>query len=277
MKLRLTSAVLGGAGCLAMIGSHTGIARETTLYIGGSIGGSFLGNSSNEGRLTEDFLITNSQSPLDGTTLPDGTPLSWETEFHDSATYSGVLGLSRYNIRVELEAASVEHDVDVHDGFRLAGVPASEIDAAALLPNSTTSTSVSVGDIIGDARGSLQTTYWMANLYIDADSPFSLLTPYFGGGVGIAYNDLTYAPSGLTIVDGDEPAFAYQFMAGASYAVLPKLNIFAELGYRGTSEIELTISETTFANQAALFDGQLDIENGGVIAEIGLRYDFSAL
>ncbi|MEM9234986.1 MAG: outer membrane beta-barrel protein, partial [Pseudomonadota bacterium] len=93
----------------------------------------------------------------------------------------------------------------------------------------------------------------------------SPITPYIGAGIGVGFVDVDYSPSGVGIISDDDTRFAYQAMAGASYAMTEQTALFGEVSYRGTTDVEVT---------TVLFPGELDIENRGVTAEVGVRFTF---
>ena len=104
----------------------------------------------------------------------------------------------------------------------------------------------------------------MANAIIDFDnsSPF---TPYVGGGVGVGFVDVNYAPSATTIIDDSSTQFAYQVMGGVEYEISPKTSLFAGYRYRATSDAEVN---------ASLFSAAFDVENSASVVEAGLRVRF---
>ena len=86
-------------------------------------------------------------------------------------------------------------------------------------------------------KGHLSSTVVMANLYADLGSWYGI-TPFVGGGVGMAYNRLTsvydFDPSDLggagTVAENGEWSFAWALAAGLGYEVNDRLAL--ELGYR---------------------------------------------
>ena len=104
-------------------------------------------------------------------------------------------------------------------------------------------------------QGDLKTQAFMANGYYDVDtgSPWS---PYVGAGLGWAKLDLS-TPA-LTFADNDN-VFAYQLMAGVSYAITDQWSVDAQYRFFGTADA--TISGADFN------------ENSNNLM-VGLRYSF---
>ena len=79
----------------------------------------------------------------------------------------------------------------------------------------------------------------LANAYVDLGTWYCL-TPYIGGGVGVAYNKISgftdqgyfngFGPSGTYYKSGDSTNFAWALMAGVAYDVSSNLKL--DLGYR---------------------------------------------
>lgn len=117
-------------------------------------------------------------------------------------------------LRLEAEYMYRQNEVDTHSsgGAQLAG-PTGEINSHA----------------------------YMANAYLDFHNG-SAVTPYIGGGVGVA--QVSYDDYGVTaipnVLDDDDTVFAYQGIAGASYKVTPQIKLTADYRYFATEDPELT-------------------------------------
>jgi opacity protein-like surface antigen len=115
------------------------------------------------------------------------------------------------DLRVELEVAYSENDVDKIDYFDAADGSSDEYDAS----------------------GKFGILTFMANLWFDI--PLSEeLTPYIGGGAGVAIVDGNEAyddfGGGADIFDSSEVAFAFQAGAGLRWRVWD--NVALDIGYR---------------------------------------------
>lgn len=241
------------------------MAKDKSYYFAGSFGGSYLSDSDNSGSFTEDFTVTGTGTGLDGAVLDAGTGVEWTTEFDDNMYYAIAFGKDKGDIRLEAELAFASNDVDTHSGVTAGGIALDAVDAAVLIEAQTTGLGATTGAIVAAGQGEVETTFLFANAYYDFPIENSPITPYLGAGIGIGFVDVEYAPSDVGIIDDDDTQFAYQFMAGASFEATEKTSLFAEIGYRATSDVEVSTD---------LFPGKLDIENRGYTAEIGFRFNF---
>lgn len=251
------------ASCAAM--ALSGAAAANDYYVSLSGGVSLLSDSENEGAFDGDFTTgLGTTIPL-GTVLPDGTSVGWETEFDTGFAISGALGKRFDFFRAELEVAYQANDVDTHSGVFVAdSIALDGEDAAVLISGLDTNLGVSVGDVVADGQGQVDTIFVMANVYYDFDLG-GPLKPYVGGGAGVGFVDVDYSPSATAIIQDDSTAFAYQAMAGVTYEVGPATELFAGYRYRATTDVEV---------DATLFPAEFDIQNRGSIVEAGLRFTF---
>lgn len=245
----------------------TAPAASEPLEIYGSVSGgvTFLGDSDNEGAFNGPFTTGAGTNIPAGTVLPDGTPVGWTTEFDTGWTVSGAIGVRWLpNIRSELEVAYQDNGVDTHNGVAAGGIALDGEDAGVLITGSG-NLGVSVGDLVADGQGSLDTLFIMANTYYDFGDPSWIVRPYIGAGVGVGIVDVDYSPSAVVIIDDSQTEFAYQAMAGLSTNILPKTELFGGYRFRATRDVETDVS---------LFNASLDIENQAHVVEIGLRHTF---
>ena len=237
-------------------------AQDTYVSISG--GGSFLMNSDNEGEFDGDFATGAGTTIPAGTILPDGTDVGWETDFDTGWTVNGAVGRDYGFFRGEIEVAYQTNDVGTHTGVSAGGIDLTSEDAAVLISGQATNLGVSVGDLVAAGEGDVRTIFIMANLIAEFDNA-SRFTPYAGGGAGVGFVNVDYAPSATTIIDDDTTAFAYQFMAGVSYEFSPVTELFAGYRYRATTDAEV---------DASLFAAEFDVENRASIVEAGVRVRF---
>ena len=114
------------------------------------------------------------------------------------------------------------------------------------------------------APGAIQSISYMANAYYDFRNPWPV-TPYIGGGVGMASTKLAQN-SGARNYNSSDNSFAYQFMGGIFYTpeATPKLDW--TLGYRNYN-----VNNTEF-NSAA---GKIKLgDNTTQDVELGARFHF---
>ena len=247
---------------LAVACALPGAAAAQDWYAGGSLGWLQQGDSSNSGE-TGAFTTGNLG---DGTTLDvaAGTSYGWETEFDTGLSVQGEVGM-RFDggLRAGVELVYTQADVDTHTDVTLGGSSIDGVDAAALA-GAADPLGVTVGDLVADGQGEITSLGLFANAYYDFNTA-GQLQPYLGGGIGFMDVDVEYAPSGVTIIDDGETAFAWQLKAGATYVITEQWELFGEYAYRQTSDIEVDNS---------LFPGSLEIENQQNVVSVGARVRF---
>lgn len=261
--MKNSRALLTSAAALAALAFLSTPAAAQDYYGSVSAGWAWLDDSDNSGEFTSDFTTGEGTTIPAGTVLPAGSSLGWTTEFDDGYAIAAAFGRRFGNWRGELELAYQSNDVDTHRDVQAAGIPLGAEDAGVLITGSP-NLGVSVADLVADGRGSVETTFAMANVYYDFNA-WSGFTPYVGAGVGAGFVDVDYSPSGVQIVDDDATVLAYQVMAGASYDVSDRMEVFAQYRYRATEDVETDV---------ALFDADLDIENRASVLEAGVRFAF---
>ena len=241
-----------------------GAASAQEYYVGGSIGLTQQNDSDNSGS-TGAFTTGNLG---DGSTLDvaAGTPYGWSTEFDGGTAFGAEFG-ARYGsgLRSGVEFVYSQADVDTHTGVTLGGGSIDAVDAAAIA-GSAAPLGATVAAVVADGRGEITNTGIFLNAYYDFNQA-SALQPYVGACIGYVDVDVTYQPSGITVIDDSEGKFGYQVKAGATWQLQNQWELFGEYAYRATEDIELD-------NQ--LFPGTLDIENTQNVFSIGARYRFGS-
>lgn len=95
------------------------------------------------------------------------------------------------------------------------------------------------GFSIADAGGKLRTIAGMGNMYLDL-LPGCRLQPFVGAGIGAANVKLDkYKASGVTLVNDDDSALAWQAMAGLRYQLTPLLAATLEYRYFSTAGLDI--------------------------------------
>lgn len=119
--------------------------------------------------------------------------------------------------------------------------------------------------------GGVDATALMGNIFVDLHN-YSQITPYFGGGVGVAFVHLgdVYGTSPVTgrqalYASGDDTVFAYQAGAGLEIEVDRQLSL--DIGYRyfGTTK-------ASFVNDFTGDDSEFSFSSHN--ATVGLRLKF---
>ena len=256
---RQTLTLLASAS-IALATSSAAAAQD--YYISGSIGIADQSSSSNEG-VTGAFTTGNLG---DGTTLDvaAGTDYGWETEFDSGTAFALELGMRKDSgLRFGLEGVLSSADVETHRDVTLGGGAIGALDAASIA-SSPDPLGVTVAQVVADGQGEIEQTALFLNGYYDFELS-DRVSPYLGVGVGLADVDVTYAPSGIGVVDDGQTKFAYQGKAGVTLGFDAPVEVFGEVAYRATSDIE---AENT------LFPGTLDVENKQLAFSAGLRFTF---
>ncbi len=229
---RLRKSLGIGAVCLLSLAA-TGTASADSrggfyTTLGGSVG--FASDSTNTGALTGPFTTGAGTTIPAGTVLPAGADLGWTTEFD---TGWGALGAIGYafggGFRAEAEVAYRSNGIKTHDGVTVAGINIDNQDAGVLITGSP-QLGATVGQIVDDGEGRISSLSVMGNLFYDFGLGNSRFMPYVGAGAGMARVDTVYRPSGIGVVDDSNWEFAFQLMAGVSYAVSDNVQLYA--GYR---------------------------------------------
>lgn len=257
----LSSAAVSGVFALAAATSAT--AQEFEPYVAGTIGVGILTDSDNSGAFVGDFTTGEGTTIPAGTVLPDGTSVGWTTEFETGLALSGAFGVRSGPFRGEFEIGYQSNDVDTHTGVAVGGGGIGTEDAGVLITGSP-NLNVTVGDLVADGQGDVQTLFYSVNGYYDIqlDSPF---TPFVGVGIGAADVDVEYAPSATPIVDDGETVFFYQLMAGGSFAVNENVELFGLYRFRDAGDVSTDVS---------LFNANLDVEIQSHVFEVGARFAF---
>ena len=122
------------------------------------------------------------------------------------------------------------------------------------------------GTDLPGSTGTASTTAVMANLFHDFDTGTSL-TPYVGGGIGYAWNDLDdYGVTGLDVLDDQDSGFAWQLGAGLGFSITEQATLSLDYRYFSTS----ADVQTTAA--AGSVNSDVDLDSHTVM--LGLRYRF---
>ncbi|MBF0562676.1 MAG: outer membrane beta-barrel protein [Alphaproteobacteria bacterium] len=121
------------------------------------------------------------------------------------------------------------------------------------------------GALLGNVGGSARTWSLMVNgLYdINTGTPF---TPYLGAGVGVGFVNASLSgtrpagsPTGL--YNGSDTTFAYQAIAGVSYAVTPRLSLTADYRYVATTDASFNSGGASW-----------NVENANHVLTAGFRW-----
>ncbi|MFV8780823.1 outer membrane protein [Microbulbifer sp. SA54] len=234
------------------------------FYVSGSLSYNDMDDTRNDGVFTQEFITGPGTTIPAGVALPAGTDVRWRTDVDSGAGVNLAVGWHTPNMRFEVEYAYAKHDVDRHFGVSAAGIALGAEDAGVLVSGAPGNLGVSVADLVNDGRGDFTADYLFFNAYYDFDAGWAL-NPYFGLGIGNAWVDVKYRPSGVSIIDDDDSTLAYQAMLGLNYDCSEQLKFFGGFRWRQTEDIEV---------DARLLPAEFDIENESWLAEIGMRWAF---
>jgi outer membrane protein OmpA-like peptidoglycan-associated protein len=102
---------------------------------------------------------------------------------------------------------------------------------------------------------------------LNTGTPF---TPYIGGGIGVGFfhaslTGNTPAGHAITAYSGSDTTFAYQGIAGVSYALSPNLSLTADYRYLATTDATIKSGGNKW-----------NVENANHILSAGVRWSFGA-
>jgi len=116
----------------------------------------------------------------------------------------------------------------------------------------------SVNGVPSNWNGHLNTYFGMANLYRDWDNwQFAGLTPYIGGGIGLAIIDGSFNTAAAS-QEIQDAAFAYQAMAGFTKRISCSVDAFVEYRYVGTTETQLDRTDTVTDTRLGQYPASID-------------------
>ncbi|WP_299594119.1 P44/Msp2 family outer membrane protein [uncultured Microbulbifer sp.] len=252
----------------SLLAAAMGVASVNALadgfYLSGSLSYNEMDDTYNDGSFTQQFITGPGTAIPAGVVLPVGTAVGWNTDVDSGAGANLAIGWQMNQLRFEAEYAYASHDVDSHFNVMAAGIDLSNEDAGVLVSGLPGNLGISVADLVADGAGDFTADYLFINAFYDFDISWTL-KPYIGAGIGNAWVDVEYNPSGVGIIDDDDSVFAYQVMAGLNYWCSEQLSFFGGLRWRQTDDIEV---------RADLLPASFEIENESWLAEIGARWKF---
>lgn len=262
MRRRALSQKLLLCGVLLITGASPAYAQsQSGPYVGLSAGTSIPEDSQNRGSFRADVPAT-----ADFPAITNGTPLSWRTRLDGGFNIAGQFGYRFDNgFRPEIEVAYSQYDVRSHDNLAVGGTVIDGIDSAVLTRGPASATNPTVGAVLAADPGKIENLGVFANLYYDFNRT-GRLQPYIGAGIGAQRVTVDYRPSNVRVADADQTRFAYQAMAGITYKLSSRLDVFGQYNYRATdgrANVDLT-----------LLPANLGVESRQSIITTGVRVHF---
>ncbi|ODT00821.1 MAG: hypothetical protein ABS49_03480 [Erythrobacter sp. SCN 62-14] len=249
------------AGTAAVAAFPTAAMADEGVYVGIGAGVSLPGDSKNRGAFTGAVPATD-----DFGAIPNGTPLAWDTDFDTGFALSGQVGYKFNNgFRLEVEAAYSRYDVGSHFDLLVGGANIDGVDSAVLTRGPANPANPTVGAVIADGQGRVSNFGLFANVFYDIDTG-TAFKPYIGAGAGVNWVDVDFRPSGVEVGSGNQAGIAYQLMAGASYELSPRAELFGQYTYRANgnrADIDLDLLPAT-----------LGIQNHQSLLTAGVRVKF---
>lgn len=189
-----------------------------------------------------------SDTTLEGEVDPPGGDQTVELEFGTDYVIGLAIGrnflrLGRNNVRGELEVSYQDNNVDSLDFSGNGAGPEINVD------------------------GDVQKLRIFANALMDFDTG-SALTPYVGGGLGVAFTDfdVVYGPG--VALDDNDTSFALQVIAGTSYEIAGGA-VFGDVRYI----VDFSAEADRFAPTGAL-TGTVGDDLEAVNLNFGYRFNF---
>ena len=118
--------------------------------------------------------------------------------------------------------------------------------------------------VVATPGGSTRTWGLLANGLYDINTG-TAFTPYVGAGIGFGFVEGKLTGNGATLYDSTDVQFAYQGIAGVSYAINQNLALTTDYRYLGTTDAKFN-GGTTPAK----------VTNGNHTILVGLRWTFGA-
>ncbi len=125
------------------------------------------------------------------------------------------------------------------------------------------------GAALGHAGGNARTWATMFNGFYDINTG-TPWTPYIGGGIGVGFFHASLSGnrpvgSSIGLYNGSDTTFAYQGIAGVSYALSQNLSLTADYRYFATTDADIKSNGTKW-----------NVENANHVLTIGARWAFGA-
>jgi opacity protein-like surface antigen len=168
----------------------------------------------------------------------------------------------------------VDGDLDLHPGFVTGGAIGAQLTPFLRLEGAMSYREAQVDNFfvqgfVSENDGSFGAFSTFANAYVDLAIPGSPVTPFIGGGVGVAVVSLdTYDPFEGVYIDDDSVQFAWNLSAGASWTLSEHIDFVTRYRYLATEDTDEDYKDGT------LRFGEADVELDSHEAVLGIRFRF---
>lgn len=176
---------------------------------------------------------------------PDVAGLTATSEFDTGFMVGGAVGYRWSPFRVETELSYRQNDID-------------EIDFG------------SAGEL--DGAGDVAALTGFVNAFYDVDLAsvgLEKLSPYVGGGIGVANLDTDSDADAIVDVDDSDTAFAWNVQAGIAYAVTERVEL--GIGYRYLATGDASFDVGTAAGGSGTLDTD-GFQSHEVLASVGYNF-----
>lgn len=236
-------------------------AAHAQTYAGISVGATFPEDSRNRGTTTSAIPAT-AAFPA----IPAGTAVDWRTEFNTGFNLAGQIGHRFDNgLRIEAELAWTRASVDRHRNMLVGGANIDGANLAILTRGTSVPGGPTVGAALSTDPGRVDTIGAFGNIFYDFNRS-GKLQPYVGAGLGFQHVIVDYRPSNTPVADGTDTRFAYQLMAGATYKLSPRTELFGQYTWReadGRAQVRNLLVPAT-----------LGVQSRQSIVSAGVRFGF---
>jgi opacity protein-like surface antigen len=254
--------IAAGAAAVVAIPSAA-FAQETRQgpYVGVSAGLVLPEDSANAGQFDTAVPAT-----PDFPTIAADTPLGWDTEFDNGFAIGGQVGYRFDNgFRLELDGTFNRYGVARHTGLTVGDANIDDVDVAVLTRGAPSAANPTVGEVLAQDDGEVTNYGLFGNVFYDINTGGGF-SPYVGAGIGFQWVDVEYRPSDVDVADDTDSGLAYQLMAGASFDVSERAQLFGQYTYRSlTDDAEVPVN---------LLPATLGVESSQSIISAGLRVTF---
>ncbi len=245
--LRAISGIVGICALLGAAGeSASGEPRRSGWYVGAGVGANWPSSMEQVGQNRDTVCYPNDDCSDRPGGVPDGYRWSYDLESGSGAAFEASIGRMFGPVRLELSATQRKHDLDQ----QFSGI--TYLDGARVRVAGNDIQSNSMTSVEG-----LTTSTLSPNVYYDFPTVADRITPYLGGGVGLAFLKMsnlhfssnytgTRRPSDPPLqsfnsrqdVDLSDTALAKHLYAGADYGLSNKTLLGVKLGYTQVGDIE---------------------------------------